>query len=65
MKINISPKQIKQLADGEEQKVSLSDPWWVIVAKIIVYALGLLLAGYGTASAATMTMGVNLMPLFG
>lgn len=29
-----------------------SQPWWVIAAKVIVYALGLLLAGYGTASAA-------------
>lgn len=65
MKITISPKQIKQLADGEEQKVSLSDPWWVIVAKIIVYALGLLLAGYGTASAATMAMGAHLTSVIG
>lgn len=65
MKVTISPKQIKQLADGEEQKVSLSDPWWVIVAKIVVYALGLLLAGYGTAQAATMTLGANFANILG
>lgn len=29
-------------------------PWWVIVLKVIVYAIGIILAGYGTASAATM-----------
>lgn len=27
-------------------------PWWVIVLKVIAYAIGILLAGYGTASAA-------------
>lgn len=29
-------------------------PWWVIVLKVIAYAIGIILAGYGTASAATM-----------
>lgn len=28
------------------------DPWWVIVVKVLVYAAGLFLAGYGTTSAA-------------
>ena len=28
--------------------------WWVIVLKIIAYAIGLILAGMGTAAAATM-----------
>lgn len=29
-------------------------PWWVIVLKVIAYAIGIILAGYGTAAAATM-----------
>lgn len=28
-------------------------PWWVVVLKVIAYAIGIILAGYGTASAAT------------
>lgn len=42
-------------------KVSINDkknePWWVIAVKVIVYAAGLILAGYGTANAAT-AMGI-------
>ncbi|MBR5647976.1 hypothetical protein IKW73_03570 [Candidatus Saccharibacteria bacterium] len=34
------------------------DSWWVIVLKVIVYAIGLILAGIGTAQAATM-LGIN------
>ena len=40
--------------------IKQGDPWWVIVLKVIVYAIGLILAGIGTASAATM---VGLWPL--
>lgn len=29
-----------------------STPWWVIVLKVTAYALGLILAGYGTTAAA-------------
>ena len=29
-------------------------PWWVIVLKVIAYAIGIILAGYGTAAAATV-----------
>lgn len=31
------------------------DPWWVIVLKVIVYAIGLILAGMGTVEAANLT----------
>ena len=40
-------------------KFNESDPWWVILLKVIVYAIGLILAGIGTTSAATM---VGLWP---
>lgn len=35
-------------------KVEAKDPWWVIALKVLVYFIGLLLAGMGTAEAAVM-----------
>ena len=29
-----------------------STPWWVVLLKVIAYAIGLILAGYGTTAAA-------------
>lgn len=52
MKIKLSKSQIEQLAQNPDAKVEINDPWWVIVAKVLAYLCGLLLAGYGTASAA-------------
>ena len=54
MKIKLKPEQINKLAEDPESSVEVSDPWWVIAAKVIVYLLGLLLAGVGTAEAATI-----------
>lgn len=31
-------------------------PWWIIVLKVIAYAIGIILAGYGTAAAATVCL---------
>lgn len=31
------------------------DPWWVIVLKVIAYAIGLILAGMGTVNAANLS----------
>lgn len=36
-----------------------TDPWWVIVLKTLAYLIGLLLAGIGTANAATMLNIIN------
>lgn len=33
---------------------SEKSPWWIIVLKVVAYALGLILAGYGTATAASL-----------
>lgn len=51
---NLSEKQIRQLASNPESKVTVSDPWWVIVLKVTAYLIGLILAGVGTAEAATI-----------
>ena len=40
---------------GKEEKT----PWWVVVLKVIAYAIGLILAGYGTTAAA-MTLNTIL-----
>ena len=54
MKIKLSKQQIDSiLADPEkaqETGVKTSDPWWVIVLKIVAYAIGLILAGVATTS---------------
>ena len=54
MKIKLSKQQIEAiLADPEkaqEAGVKTSDPWWVIVLKIVAYAIGLILAGVATTS---------------
>ena len=53
MKVKLTKQQIKALAQNPDTKVELSDPWWVIVLKVFVYLAGLILAGVGTAEAAT------------
>lgn len=49
MKIKLSHEEItKILSDPIKAKkvgVKVSDPWWVIVLKVLAYAIGLLLAG--------------------
>ena len=58
MKIKLSKKQIEAiLADpqkAQEAGVKTSDPWWVIVLKIVAYAIGLILAGAVTTSCSSM-----------
>ncbi len=39
--------QITETLSKEEKT-----PWWVVVLKVIAYAIGLILAGYGTTAAA-------------
>lgn len=55
MKVKLTKQQIDSiLADPEQAenaKVKVSDPWWVIVLKVVAYVCGLLLAGACTAVA--------------
>lgn len=55
MKVKLTTEQIKKLAQDPASKVEVSDPWWVIVLKVIIYAAGLLLAGIGTVEAANLS----------
>lgn len=56
MKVKLSQKQIEEiLADPEaarQSRVKATDPWWVIVLKVIAYVIGLVLAGAATTSCA-------------
>ncbi len=56
MKVKLSKKQIDAiLADPDKARqadVSVNDPWWVIVLKVLAYLIGLLLAGACTTFAA-------------
>lgn len=54
MKVKVDKEELVKAIENGTEKVNAKDPWWIIVAKIIMYALGLLLAGYGTAQAATL-----------
>ena len=58
MKFKVSKEQIQRILDNPEEAqkagVKVSDPWWVIVLKIVAYAIGLILAGAGTVSCSTM-----------
>lgn len=56
MKVKITKKQIQDiLADPEKVEkagIKVSDPWWVIVLKVIAYTIGLILGGAVTTSCA-------------
>lgn len=56
MKIKLTKAQIEEiLADPEKAQeigIKTSDPWWVIVLKVLAYLIGLLLAGAATTSGA-------------
>ena len=60
MKIKLSREQIdsilKDPEKAQEAGVTTKDPWWLIVLKVIAYALGLLIGGTFTMSCATSCM---------
>lgn len=61
------PNHVSTEADRQQVLADIQDalehgdgsPWWVVVLKVLAYAIGLILAGYGTtAAAATLTNGL-------
>ncbi len=52
MKVKLSKEQIEAiLADpqkAQEAGIKTSDPWWIIVLKVVSYIIGLILAGVVT-----------------
>lgn len=61
MKVKLTDKQIQEVIEdpvkAREAGVKASDPWWVIVLKVIAYLIGLVLAGAATTSCAN-AMGI-------
>lgn len=51
MKVKLTPEQIQKIVDdpvaAAEAKVKVTDPWWVVVLKVIKYVVELILAGAG------------------
>lgn len=58
MKIKLTQKQIQEILNDPEKVIKAgiktSDPWWVILLKIIAYAIGLILGGTITTSCASI-----------
>ncbi len=57
MKIKLTKQQIEEIiADPEkahEIGIKTTDPWWIIVLKVVAYVIGLILAGVVTTSCAS------------
>lgn len=56
MKVKLTQKQIDEIVNDPEKAraagIKTSDPWWVILLKVIAYAIGLILGGAITTSCA-------------
>ena len=56
MKIKLSKQQIDEIVNdpqkAQEAGIKITDPWWVIVLKVLAYIIGLLLGGVVTTSCA-------------
>lgn len=52
---HLTRTEIEQVATAIVEE-NPKDNWFVILLKVLAYLIGLLLAGYGTASAATLMM---------
>lgn len=56
MKVKVTKEMVDQILSDPEAVlkagVKLKDPWWVILLKVIAYAIGLVLGGAITTSCA-------------
>lgn len=56
MKVKLTKEQVEKILEDPEAArqsgVKASDPWWVIVLKVVAYIIGLVLAGVATTSCA-------------
>lgn len=57
MKVKLPLSAIKAIISdpegAETKKFQIKDPWWVILLKVIAYAIGLILAGITTSCTAS------------
>lgn len=69
MKVKLTPEQIQRIADdpvaAANAKIKITDPWWVIVLKVIRYVVELLLAGAGGYLAISMCLSLGIITQMG
>lgn len=62
MKVKLTTEQIQKIVDdpveAQNAKIKTSDPWWLIVVKVIAYICGLILAGAATTSCAQAAIAI-------
>jgi hypothetical protein len=62
MKVKLTTEQIQKIVEdpvaASEAKIKISDPWWLIVIKVIGYICGLIIAGSATASCANAAIAI-------
>lgn len=62
MKVKLTNEEIQKIAEdpikATEAKIKVSDPWWLIVVKVIAYICGLILAGAATTSCAQAAIAI-------
>lgn len=65
MKIKLTPEQIQRIADdpvaAADAKIKVTDPWWVIVLKVLRYVVELILAGAGGYMAVSMCLSLGII----
>lgn len=65
MKIKLTAEQVKQVVNDPEAAskagISVKDPWWVIVLKVVKYICEILLAGGGAYLAMSCTRAAGLL----
>lgn len=58
MKVKVTQELIDKILNNPDEcqkaGVCLKDPWWVILLKVVAYAIGLILGGAVTASCASV-----------
>lgn len=62
MKVKLTTEQIQKVVEdpikASEAKIKVSDPWWLIVIKVVAYICGLILAGAATTSCAQAAIAI-------
>lgn len=62
MKVKLTKEQVEEIVNDPQKaadaKIKISDPWWVVLLKVVAYAIGLILAGSATSCAAAAAYAV-------
>ena len=60
MKVRLSKQQVEKILEDPEAAcrsgVKATDPWYIIVLKVVAYLIGLILAGAATTSCTSVVV---------